>query len=74
MPRRKVIPEGQPITYSQFRTGLTFADARAMLWMNTTDKTQWKHKRRGSVLGFMRALKQEMWTEFCARNPERVAE
>lgn len=74
MPRRKLIPEGQPITYAQFTTGLTFADVRQMLWTNTDDTTEWKQKRRGSVLGYWRALKKEMWAEFCARNPDRVIE
>lgn len=74
MPRRKVIPEGQPITYAQFRTGVTFAEARQMLWRNTEDRAEWKQKRRGTVLGFMRETKQEMWAEFCSRNPELVAE
>lgn len=72
MPRRKLVPEDQPITYAQFRTGLTFADARRMLWSNSTDTSDWKYKRRGTVLGFMRALKQEMWAEFRARNPDRA--
>lgn len=73
MPRRKYVPEDQPITYAQFRTGLTFADARAMLWSGSDDATQWRYKRRGAVLGLMHELKQAMWVEFCARNPERVA-
>lgn len=73
MPRRKYVPEDQPITYAQFRTGITFAEARQMLWSNSDNSADWKYKRRGTVLGFMRALKQEMWVEFCARNPERVA-
>lgn len=72
MPRRKVIPEGTPITYEQFRTGITFAEARGMLWKNTDDTTQWKQKRRGTVLGYMRELKLSMWDEFVARNPERA--
>lgn len=74
MPRFKPVPEGQPITYQQFRTGVTFADAKRMLWSNSEDRSQWKHSRRGSVLGYMRALKLQLWEEFCARNPERVAQ
>lgn len=74
MPRRKVIPDGTPITYSEFRTGLTFREARNMLWKATDDTTEWRQKRRGSVLGLMREMKQEMWAEFCARNPELVRE
>lgn len=74
MPRRKYVPEDQPITYAQFRTGLTFADARRMLWSNSSDSADWKHKRRGTVLGYMRSLKQQMWAEFCAQFPHRVAQ
>lgn len=74
MPRFKPVPEDQPITYAQFRTGVTFTEARRMLWSSNDDSTTWKYKRRGSVLGFMRAIKLAMWDEFCARNPERVAQ
>lgn len=72
MPRRKVIPEGTPITYEQFRVGVTFAEARAMLWNNSERHEDWKYKRRGTVLGYMRALKLAAWDEFCERNPELV--
>lgn len=74
MPRRKYVPEDQPITFEQFRTGLTFADVRQMLWVNSEDTADFKHKRRGTVLGYWRQLKLQMWDEFCERNPDRVAQ
>lgn len=64
----------KPITYAQFKTGLTFTDVRRMLWTGGDAPDKWRQKRRGSVLGFWRQLKQDMWAEFCARNPELVAE
>ncbi len=49
------------MTYDQLRTGYTFADIRAMLWVNSDDSAEWKYKRRNTVLGYWRALKLAMW-------------
>lgn len=49
--------------YRAFRTGLTFAEVRRMLWSPSTDPRDWRYKRRGSVLGLWRQIKQEMWRE-----------
>ena len=46
-------------TYEEHRLGMTFADARRMLW-NQEDPNRpgwYRQKRRRSVLGFMRELK-----------------
>lgn len=49
--------------YRNFRTGLTFSDVRMMLWVGSDDYTQWKYKRRNTVLGLWHALKQRMWDQ-----------
>jgi hypothetical protein len=74
MPRRKEPKPGQPITFAEFRTGLTFADVRAMMWMNTDNAAEWKYKRRGTVLGYWRDLKLKMWDQYCAQNPDGVVQ
>lgn len=47
--------------YDAFRIGLTFRQARRMMFVHTDESTEWRYKRRGSVLGFMFQLKQQMW-------------
>lgn len=49
--------------YDDLRTGETFASIRNMLWVDDSDSSRWRHKRRGSVLGFWHELKQGMWRE-----------
>jgi len=49
------------VSYVDFRTGLTFAQVREMLYVHTDDKSQWRQKRRRSVLGFWRELKISMF-------------
>ena len=51
-------------TYSQFRTGLTFAQVRQSLYSATEDTEQWRQKRRRSVLGHWRELKQRMFEDY----------
>ena len=46
-------------TYEEHRLGMSFADARRMLW-DQEDPSRpgwWRQKRRNSVLGLMRELK-----------------
>ena len=57
-PGRDVIP------YEEFRTGLTFATVRAMLWSPSDDPSTWRHKRRGTVLGMWRQMKAEMYERY----------
>jgi len=52
------------MTYEQFRTGLTFAEVRAMLWSHDPDPRTWRYKRRRTVLGFWRQLKLQMWEQY----------
>lgn len=46
-------------TYDEHRLGMSFADARRMLWDQEDPNRPgwWRQKRRNSVLGFMRELK-----------------
>lgn len=50
----------QPVTYEAFRTGLTFSDVYRMLW-----ERRWK--RRRTVLGKWREIKQDMYAEYLRR-------
>lgn len=49
--------------YSKFRTGLTFAQVREMLFVYSDDPVDWGYKRRHIVLGKWCQIKQEMWQE-----------
>lgn len=56
--------------YRDLRTDLTFAEVRQMLWVNSDDPKQWKHKRRNTVLGLWHQIKMGMWynhLEMCER-------
>lgn len=53
-----------PLTYEQFRTGLTFREVRRMLWVHSDDPRDWKYKRRRTVLGFWRQLKLQLWAQY----------
>jgi hypothetical protein len=47
--------------YKKFRTGLTFTEVRNMYWVTDTNSEKWKYKRRNTVLGKWREIKQDMW-------------
>jgi hypothetical protein len=50
-------------TYESHRLGMTFADARKMMW-DQEDPSRpgwWRQKRRHSVLGYLRELKIHSW-------------
>lgn len=49
------------ISYQDFRTGLTFAVVRAMMFTGSSDVSQWRQKGRHSVLGFWHELKLQAW-------------
>jgi hypothetical protein len=53
------------VSYEDFRTGLTFREVRAMLWVSSSDPRDWRYKRRRTVLGHWRALKQQMYAVYC---------
>ncbi|HSX22332.1 MAG TPA: hypothetical protein VLE97_06105 [Gaiellaceae bacterium] len=46
-------------TYQEHRLGMTFAEARRMMWDQEDPNRPgwWRQKRRRGVLGFMRELK-----------------
>jgi len=49
------------IQYDDFRTGLTFADVRGMLWVESENSEDWKYKRRHTVLGLWHSIKLAQW-------------
>lgn len=49
--------------YDEFRTGLSFADVRAMMRSASDNPADWRQKRRNSVLGFWHELKLMMWEQ-----------
>ena len=50
-------------TYAGFRTGHNFSDVRNLFWSGSDDPTDWVNKRRHTVLGRWREIKQSMWRE-----------
>lgn len=49
------------LQYADFRTGLTYQDVYDMYWSGSDDPSDWKYKRRGTILGKWHQLKLEMW-------------
>jgi hypothetical protein len=47
--------------YDDYRAGLTFADAKQMLWSASKDPRDWRCRSRHAVLGFMREFKLGCW-------------
>lgn len=72
MPSKRRHPEDadRELNYDEFRTGLTFGEVRKMLWVQSTDPKDWRYKRRGTVLGMWRQIKQEMYAEYLRRRDE----
>ena len=60
MPSKYGATHGLP-GYDRFRTGLTYADVKRMLWDESQDRADWRYKRRGTVLGHWHQLKKEMY-------------
>lgn len=54
------------LKYEDMRTGLTFADVRRMMWINSDDSADWVYKRRHGVLGFWHQIKLSMWRDHLA--------
>jgi hypothetical protein len=50
-------------TYAELRTGHTYREVRAMLWVNSPDPADWRYKRRGTVLGLWRSIKLTLWQQ-----------
>lgn len=71
-------PHGCGLKYKNLRTGLTYWDVFASLMDYKSDPSEWKYKKRGTVLGAWFAIKQSMWqyhTEEggCPMDPRNVA-
>lgn len=47
--------------YTAFRTGHTFASIRQEMHVGSLDSSEWRRKRRGSVLGYWREVKVAAW-------------
>lgn len=47
--------------YTAFRTGHTFASIRQEMHVGSLDASEWRRKRRGSVLGYWREVKVAAW-------------
>jgi hypothetical protein len=61
------------VTYDEFRTGLTFAEVRRMLWVGSDDPRDWRYKRRHTVLGFWHQLKLQLWAQYRETVDEEAA-
>ena len=51
------------LTYRDFRTGLTYADVFLWLWSYSQESSNWKYKRRRTVLGRWHMTKKQMWNQ-----------
>lgn len=51
------------LLYEEMSTGLTFAEVRQLMHVNSDNPEEWVYKRRNGVLGYWRMLKLEMWKE-----------
>lgn len=48
--------------YSQLRTGMTYSEVRSEFWVfDDDDRTRWRNKRRGTVLGRWHQIKLALW-------------
>jgi hypothetical protein len=59
--------EREPDSYADFRTGLTYRDVYGFLWSGSDDPSTWRYKRRHTVLGLWRQLKQQLYCEYLDR-------
>ena len=51
------------LVYERFTTGYAYSEVRMLLWVGTEDQTEWKYKRRHTVLGMWHSIKVLMWDE-----------
>lgn len=49
------------MVYNDFRTGMTFADVKADMYVVSENSDDWVYKRRGCVLRRWRKIKKIMW-------------
>lgn len=51
------------LTYDDFRTGYNYSDIYEMFWSGDPDPASWNYKRRNSVLGKWKQIKESMWRD-----------
>lgn len=49
------------ITYGELRTGLTYRDVWIWFHDDSPDRSEWRYKRRGTVLGAWHQAKLDLW-------------
>lgn len=58
----------EPLSYYEFRTGIRYQEVSDMVWSYQDDPATWPlahhTKRRHTVLGKWRQIKQEMYAEY----------
>lgn len=48
-----------------------FEDTQQEMFVESDDPSDWRYKRRGTVLGRMHAHKRELWEQYIDHCPER---
>jgi hypothetical protein len=56
--------------YATFRTGLTFAAVKQLMYVGEADPTLWRNKSRRAVLGHWTEIKRQLWDEQHRHCPE----
>jgi hypothetical protein len=60
----------EPVPYEDFKTGFTFGEIRNLMFSTSEDPADWRPKRRGSVLGFWKETKEDMYREYLRKFSE----
>lgn len=56
--------------FKAFRCGLTYADAAAMLWVDSDNPDDWRRKSRWVVLRLLASLKRDIYREVTGLDPD----
>lgn len=56
--------------FDAFRTGLTFADVKQLMYVGEADPTLWRNKSRRAVLGHWHEIKRDLWDQAHGHCPE----
>jgi hypothetical protein len=49
--------------YGDFKTGLTYQEVFICLWTSSDDPSDWRYKKRRTVLGYWHSLKKKAFAE-----------
>jgi len=60
--------------YDKFRTGLTYRDVWSMLADHSDDPADWRHKKRGTILGHWHQLKLQLYHQAMDLQNARTAQ